>query len=57
MGSGKGRIAGWKAPVSPGKILLELSGVPEAVGVEALAAASAKLSVSTTIRSLSELYL
>ena len=47
MGSGKGNVEYWIAKVTPGKVLFEIEGVPEATAREAFRLASAKLSVST----------
>ena len=43
MGSGKGNPEGWVAVVKPGRILFELSGVPEDVAREAMRLAIHKL--------------
>lgn len=45
MGSGKGSPAFWVAVVKPGRVMFELSGVPEEVAREALRLASHKLPV------------
>ena len=47
MGSGKGNVVYWVAKVTPGKVLFEIEGVPEATAREAFRLAAAKLSVST----------
>ena len=47
MGKGKGSVEFWVARVNPGKILFELSGIPESVAREALALAAAKLPIKT----------
>jgi large subunit ribosomal protein L16 len=47
MGSGKGNVEYWIAKVTPGKVLFEIEGVPEATAREAFRLAAAKLSVST----------
>src|SRR5205809_6002623 len=47
MGSGKGNPEGWVAVVKPGRVMFELSGVPETVAREAMQRASAKLPVKT----------
>lgn len=49
MGKGKGSVEYWVAPIQPGKILFEMSGVPEELASEAFALAAAKLPVSTTV--------
>jgi large subunit ribosomal protein L16 len=48
MGSGKGNVEYWVAKVTPGRVLFEIEGVPEATAREAFRLAAAKLSVSTT---------
>lgn len=47
MGSGKGAPEYWVAVVKPGRVLFELSGVPEDVAREAMRLASHKLPVKT----------
>ena len=47
MGSGKGSVEGWVAVVKPGRVLFEISGVPEKLAREAFALAAAKLPVAT----------
>jgi large subunit ribosomal protein L16 len=47
MGKGKGPPEQWVAVVRPGKILFELSGVDEAVAVEAFRLAGHKLPIPT----------
>jgi large subunit ribosomal protein L16 len=47
MGSGKGNVEYWIAKVTPGRVLFEIEGVPEATAREAFRLAAAKLSVST----------
>jgi large subunit ribosomal protein L16 len=49
MGKGKANVEGWVAPVKPGRMLYEVSGVPEGVAQEALRLAATKLSVRTRI--------
>ena len=48
MGSGKGSVEFWEAPIKPGCVLYEVEGVTEAVAREAFRLASAKLPVQTT---------
>ena len=48
MGKGKGTVEYWVCPIQPGKVLFELSGIPEEVAREAFRLAAAKLSVTTT---------
>ncbi|WP_038055616.1 50S ribosomal protein L16 [Thermodesulfobacterium hydrogeniphilum] len=43
MGKGKGSVEGWVAVVKPGKIIYEISGVPEEVAREALRLAASKM--------------
>ncbi len=45
MGSGKGSPEGWVAVVKPGRVMFELSGVPEPLAKEALRLAAQKLPV------------
>lgn len=47
MGKGKGDPAGWVAPVTPGRILIEAEGVPFDVAKEALRLAAQKLPITT----------
>jgi large subunit ribosomal protein L16 len=47
MGSGKGSVEYWVAVVRPGKVLFEISGVPEQLAREAFRLASAKLPLPT----------
>ncbi|MEC4685824.1 MAG: 50S ribosomal protein L16 [Nitrospirae bacterium] len=47
MGKGKGNLEYWVAVIKPGRILYEMSGVPEDVAREALRLASHKLPVAT----------
>ncbi|HEY7599165.1 MAG TPA: 50S ribosomal protein L16 [Candidatus Limnocylindrales bacterium] len=47
MGSGKGAPDHWVAVVKPGRILFEMSGVPELEAAEAMRLASHKLPVDT----------
>lgn len=49
MGGGKGDIHEYVAPVKPGKIMFEMTGVSEAIAREALRLASHKLPVKTRI--------
>lgn len=49
MGKGKGSPEYWVAVVKPGRILYEMSGVPESVAKEAFRLASHKLSVPTRV--------
>ncbi len=54
MGSGKGNPEFWVAVVRPGRVLFEISGVPDDVAREALKLASAKLPITTKIISRAE---
>ncbi len=49
MGGGKGDISHWAAVVRPGRVLFEISGVPEEIAREALRRASSKLPFATKI--------
>ena len=47
MGKGKGSPEGFVAPVTPGRIILEVEGVPYEIAKEALRLAAQKLPVTT----------
>jgi large subunit ribosomal protein L16 len=47
MGKGKGAPSHWVAPVKPGRVMFEASGVPQEVAKEALRLAAQKLPVRT----------
>ncbi len=47
MGKGKGSPEGWVAVIKPGRVMFELSGVPEPLAKEALRLAGQKLPVKT----------
>ena len=47
MGKGKGDPEGFVAPVTPGRILIEIDGVPMAVAKEALRLGAQKLPIAT----------
>lgn len=47
MGSGKGAVEYWVAVVKPGRVLFEMSGVPEADAREAMRLAGHKLPIKT----------
>ena len=49
MGSGKGNVEFWVAPVKAGRILYEMEGVSEDVALEALRLAQHKLPIPTKI--------
>ncbi|MEK9895751.1 MAG: 50S ribosomal protein L16 [Burkholderiaceae bacterium] len=48
MGNGKGNIEFYVAEIQPGKVLYEITGVPEQLAREAFALAAAKLPLRTT---------
>ena len=54
MGSGKGNPEYWVAPVKPGKIIYEMSGVSAPVARAAMRIASFKLGIHTQFFTLSE---
>jgi large subunit ribosomal protein L16 len=47
MGSGKGNPEGWVAVIKPGRVMFELSGVPEPIAREAISRAAHKLPIKT----------
>ncbi len=47
MGSGKGAVEFWVAIVKPGRVLFEITGVPEELAKEAFKLASTKLPLET----------
>jgi large subunit ribosomal protein L16 len=47
MGKGKGAVDHWVAVVRPGRVLFELSGLPEEMAREALRLAAHKLAIKT----------
>lgn len=49
MGSGKGDVYEYVAPVKAGRVLFEMGGVARDVAIEALRLASHKLPVTTTV--------
>jgi large subunit ribosomal protein L16 len=49
MGSGKGSPEGWVAVIKPGRVMFELSGIPEPLAREALRLAGQKLAVKSKI--------
>jgi len=49
LGKGKGDLAGYCAPVKPGRVLFEVDGVTEAIAREALRKAGTKLPLKTKI--------
>lgn len=52
MGHGKGAVDHYVAPITPGRILYEMEGVPEDVAREAFRLAGHKLGVKTRVVSL-----
>ena len=55
MGSGKGTLEYWVAVVKPGRVMFEISGVPEEVAREALRLATHKLPCKCKIVSRADL--
>ena len=55
MGSGKGSLEYWVAVVKPGRVLFEISGVPEDVAREALRLATHKLPCKCKVVSSADL--
>ena len=55
MGSGKGTLEYWVAVVKPGRVLFEISGIPEETAREALRLATHKLPVRCKIVSRADL--
>ena len=55
MGSGKGTLEYWVAVVKPGRVMFEISGVPEEIAREALRLATHKLPVKCKIVSREDL--
>jgi large subunit ribosomal protein L16 len=49
MGSGKGNVEYYVAVVKPGRVMFEISGLPEDVATQALKSAQYKLSIRTKI--------
>jgi large subunit ribosomal protein L16 len=49
MGKGKGSVDHWVAVVKPGRVIFEISGVPEDVAQEALNLAGYKLPIKTQV--------
>jgi large subunit ribosomal protein L16 len=49
MGKGKGSVDHWVAVIKPGRIMFEISGVPDDIALEALRRASYKLPIKTQI--------
>lgn len=55
MGSGKGALEHWVAVVKPGRVMLEIAGIPEETAKEALRLASHKLPIKCKVVSRAEL--
>ena len=55
MGSGKGTLEYWVAVVKPGRVLFEISGVPEEIAKEALRLATHKLPCKCKVVSRADL--
>ena len=55
MGSGKGTLEYWVAVVKPGRVMFEISGVPEETAREALRLATNKLPVKCKVVSRADL--
>ena len=55
MGSGKGTLEYWVAVVKPGRVMFEISGVPEDVAREALRLATHKLPIRCKVVSRADL--
>ena len=55
MGKGKGAVEYWVAVVKPGRVMFEISGVPEETAKEALRLATHKLPVKCKIVSKADL--
>jgi large subunit ribosomal protein L16 len=49
MGSGKGNVEYYVAPVKPGRIMFEISGLSEEIAMEALRSATYKFSIKTKV--------
>jgi large subunit ribosomal protein L16 len=49
LGAGKGDVKGYVAVIRPGRILFEVTGIPEAAAHEALRLAAAKLPMVTKV--------
>src|SRR5436190_1729427 len=48
QGKGKGSVEYWVALVQPGRMLIEIAGVPKELAIEALTLGAAKLPIKTT---------
>ena len=54
MGKGKGSVDHWVAVVKPGRVIFEVSGVPDDIALEALRSAGYKLPIRTQVISRQE---
>ena len=54
MGKGKGSVDHWVAVVKPGRVIFEISGVPDDIALEALRSAGYKLPIRTQVISRQE---
>ena len=54
MGKGKGSVDHWVAVVKPGRIIFEISGVPDEIALQALRSAGYKLPIRTQVVSREE---
>ncbi len=54
MGKGKGSVDHWVAVVKPGRVIFEISGVPDDIAQEALRSAGYKLPIRTQVVSREE---
>ncbi len=57
MGSGKGNPEFWVAVVKPGRVMFELTGVPESIAREAMRLAAQKLPIKTKFITRDEEYI
>lgn len=56
MGKGKGEVATWVAIIHPGRIIMEIEGIPEDIAMKALKVAADKLPLKTRIVSRHKLF-
>ncbi|WP_374686135.1 50S ribosomal protein L16 [Promineifilum sp.] len=54
MGKGKGSVDHWVAVVKPGRVIFEVSGVPDEIALSALRSAGYKLPIKTQVISREE---
>jgi large subunit ribosomal protein L16 len=54
MGKGKGSVDHWVAVVKPGRVIFEISGVPDDIALSALRSAGYKLPIKTQVISREE---